>query len=303
MIPGLLAQGIPFLSQFAGGLIKMVLNQVINRPGSLGYTDKLLQKFVPRALSQSHLKNSQLSTSIQTQMKNHNFHSAIQTLQSATRPLEAQNHIPTRFKEVFNANTQDKKIVLATRKILTALTSTLDSIISQRLATVTNLLTSLITAVVESLRILLQSLHEKHSQDDKQLLEITGKTLVEIQLCKPQSYGGLYAVLAAVLTLLCLIFPTLLTLKSSICNHANKLQNNQMAHIYRKSSRSDLMLPLDSGLTTSKNSKKTAKNKRKYDSSDEEGGFVKPVSPKVQFSKDLDEDKLLISCPTSILRK
>ena len=303
MIAGLLAQGAPFLTHFAGGLIKMVLNQVINRPGSLGYTDKLVGRFVPRALSQTHLKNSQVSTSIQNQMKNHNFQSAIQTLTSASRPLEAQNYIPTRFKEVFNANTQDNKLVLATRKILTAITSTLDSIISQRLATVTNLLTSLITTVIESLRLLLQSLHEKHTQDDKKLLEITGKTLLEIQLCKPQDFGGLYASLAAVLSLLCLLFPTLLILKSSICNHANKLQHTQMAYTLRKAARSDLTIPLDSGITTSKSRSKTAKSRRKYDSSDEEGGFVKPISPKVQFSKELDEDKLLISCPTSILRK
>ena len=98
-------------------------------------------------------------------------------MESATHPINTQNHIPTKFKQVFNANTQDRKVVLATRKILTAVTATLDSVISQRLTSVSNLLTSLITAVVESLHLLLVSLHENHTKDHKKLLEITSKSL------------------------------------------------------------------------------------------------------------------------------
>ena len=51
ILGGILAQGVPVLTQFAGSLIKMVLNQVIHRPGSQTYKDGLIGKFVPRALS------------------------------------------------------------------------------------------------------------------------------------------------------------------------------------------------------------------------------------------------------------
>jgi len=293
-IPGVILEGIPFLTTFAGKLIKNILHQLINRPGPVEYTDTVLKRFVPRALSHTDLKNSPLSTSIQTQFKNHNFHSAISTLQSATKPLDTQSHIPTKFKQIFNTNTHDKKIVLAVRKIMTALTSTLDSIFSQRLSSVTNLLTSLMTSIIESLRILLVSLHNQHTKDDKKLLELANKALTDIKKCQPQTHVGLYSISAALLTLISLIFPALIILKNSICNHAYKVYHNQRELVQRKPSKSNL-----SPIVLKKNRNKQTIVRRDSDTSNEHG-FTNQNIPKVHFVPNCDEKKPVVHAQTGL---
>ena len=243
ILGGILAQGIPVLTQFAGSLIKTVLDQLIHRLGSQTYKDDLLGKFVPRALSQTHLKNTQISHSIQQQIKNHNYQSALQTLTSAQRNLKTDNYIPEKFKKVFNGNSNDDELVLATRKIFQGLTETVDGLLTQRLSTVVNLITSLITTLIESLRLKLQNFDAKHSKGEEVLLRITGATLAGIETCLPQDFGGLYSCLGALMALLVLVFPGLLILRNSISNHANKLQNTQISSTIRKMQRNDLFNP------------------------------------------------------------
>ena len=227
MLPQIIATGLPFLTDFAGGLIKNALSQVINRPDPILYTQGILKRFVPRALAASNLKNTAVSSSIQTQFKNHNFNSAISTLDSNSHPIKTENHISNKFHKVLNSSTDDKKLVAAVKHILKAVASTLDSIISQRLTSVSNLLTSLFTSIVESLRLLLIELHEGHTRDLKKLLVIANSSLAEIKRSKPHTHIELYALLSAILTLLCLIFPALNILKNSVFNHANKLACNK----------------------------------------------------------------------------
>ena len=222
-LPALLGSALPFLTNFGAGLIKNALTQVVNRPDPISYTQGILKNFIPRALSSSSLKNSAVSNSIQTQVRNHNFNSAIATIDSNSHPLKPESHISNKYHKVLTENTNDRKLVNSVRHVLKALTSTIDSIMSQRLTSLSNLLTSLFTSIVESLRLLLIKYHDGHSRDLKKLLISSNNTLAEIKRAKPHTHVSIYALLSAILVVLVLIFPTLIVLRSSITNHQTKV--------------------------------------------------------------------------------
>ena len=226
------------------------MSQLIHRPGAQTYKDDLLAKFVPRALSQTHLKNTQIEHSIQQQIKNRNYQSALQTLSSAERTLKTDDYIPQQFKQVFNQNSNNEQLVLATRKIFQGLTETFDGLLTQRLSTVMNLLTSLFTTLIESLRLKLQEFDAKHTLGEEELLRITGATLTGIETCLPPDFGGLYSCLGALIALIALVFPGLVILRNSLTNYATKLQGTQVASTLRKFQRDNLVKPPGSSPVT-----------------------------------------------------
>ena len=222
-LPALLGSALPFLTNFGATLIKNALTQVVNRPDKISYTQGILKNFIPRALSSSSLRNTAVSNSIQAQVRNNNFNSAIATIDSNSHALKPETHIANKYHKVLTENSNDRKLVNSVRHVLKALTSTIDSIMSQRLTSLSNLLSSLFTSIVESLRLLLVGYHERHSGDLKRLLIGSNNTLGEIKRLKPHTNVSIYAMLSAILVILVLIFPTLIVLRSSITNHHTKV--------------------------------------------------------------------------------
>ena len=231
-----LGSALPYLSNFAAGLIKNAFSQLVNRPTKNSYTQSILKNFIPRALSTSHLGNSAVSQSIQTQIRNSNYNSAVATIDSNSKDLETEAHITNKYQRVLTENSSDRRLVNSARHVLKALTSTIDSILSQRLTTLSNLLSSLFTSLIESLRILLVSYHDKHGIDLKKLLIGANNTLAELKRLKPPSNVNIFALLSSILVILVLIFPTLVVLRSSITNHHIKVFHSK----YSRNSEGDV---------------------------------------------------------------
>ena len=222
-IPAILGKALPYLSKFGAGLIKNTFSQLVNRPTKNSYTQSILKNFIPRALATSHLGNSAVSQSIQSQIRNSNYNSAVNIIDNNSKDLETGAYVTKKYQRVLTENSNNRELVNSARHVLKALISTIDSILSQRLASLANLLSSLFTSLIESLRILLVSYHDKHRDDLKKLLIGVNTTLAEVKKLRPPSNINIFAVLAAILVLLVLIFPCLAVMRSSITNHHTKV--------------------------------------------------------------------------------
>ena len=157
---------------FAGSLLKPMLSQIIFRPGKQTYKSNLLSKFLPRALSSTNLRGSAIEEAVCQQLAARKYSVALQTLTSHESRLDAEHYLPERFKESFNAKHNSEQLVAATRCIFGTLTKTLDEIISTRLTSAGNLLTSLITSLIEELRLHLAEFHDENRNQMKLVLKI-----------------------------------------------------------------------------------------------------------------------------------
>jgi len=222
-IPTILSRALPHLTKFGAGLIKNSFSQLVNRKTKNGYTQAILKNFIPRAISTSNLRDSAIEKNIQTNIKNNNYGGAISVIDSYSQDRDEERHISDKYKKVFKDNVKDRKVTNSVRHILKALTSTFDSILSQRLTSLSNLLTSLFTSLIEALRILLVDYHNGHANDLKYLLHGNNDVLDEVKKLRPASNVPMFSLHAATLVLIALIFPTLFALRSSMIHSNNKL--------------------------------------------------------------------------------
>ena len=222
-IKALAGRGLPFLSKFGAGLFKNTFSQLVNRPTKNSYTKKILKKFIPRVLANSNLADSAISHSIQSQVKNNDYNSAMAVIESNSENLRTEDYVSKKYQKVLSENTENKKLVRDARHIIKALISTIDSILSQRLKSLYNMLSSLFTSLLESLRILLEEYHNGHKESLKKLLSGVNNTMAKIDTLTPPSDINLYALLAAILVLQVLIFPCLVVVRGEITNHHTKV--------------------------------------------------------------------------------
>jgi len=222
-IPAIMKKTLPYLTTFGAGLIKNSFSQLVNRNTKNGYTQAILKNFIPRAISTSNLRGSAVEKNIQANIRNNNYRGAISVIDSNSQDRETERHITDKYKKVLNDNVKDRKVTNSVRHILKAVTSTFDSILSQRLTSLSNLLSSLFMSLIEALRILLINYHNEHASDLKGLLFGNNDILDEVKKLRPASNVPTFSLHAATLVLLALIFPTLLVLKSSIAHSNNKL--------------------------------------------------------------------------------
>ena len=220
-----------------GGLLKNMLSQLIYRPGAQSYKDDLLKKFLPRALAGTSLGGTQIEEAVRQQLGHRKYQSALQTLNSHEASLNPEHFLPDRFKQSFNEQSNSPQLVQATRSIFNMLTTTLDQLTSSRLTTTTNLLTSLITSLIEGLRLEIEAFDKKNSRELKEILKLLKETNLGVKGCTPPDQGGLYSCFAAILILVCLIFPGLFALRNSVTNFIRKIQSTQTASNLRKAQR------------------------------------------------------------------
>ena len=237
---GILAKvAAPLFTTFAGSLLKPMLSQIIFRPGKQTYKSNLLSKFLPRALSSTNLEGSAIEEAVCQQLAARKYSVALQTLTSHESRLDAEHYLPERFKESFNAKHNSEQLVAATRCIFGTLTKTLDEIISTRLTSAGNLLTSLITSLIEELRLHLEEFHDENRNQMKLVLKILQEISKKLEICQQPDNGGLYACFSSVLVLVALIFPSLIYLRNSLTSFQCKLQRNQIASILRRAQKQD----------------------------------------------------------------
>ena len=222
-IPNILLKTLPRLTKFGAKLISNSFSQLVNRKTKNGYTQAILKNFIPRAISISNLRDSKIEKNIQNNIKHNNYGGAISILDSHSQDRDTERHINGKYEKVFKDNVEDRKVTNSVRHVLKALTSTFDSILSQRLTSLSNLLTALFTSLLEALRILLVDYHNGHATDLKYLLNGNTDVLDELKKLKPASSVPTYSLHAATLVLLTLIFPTLFALRSSMIHSNNKL--------------------------------------------------------------------------------
>ena len=234
MVGGLIAALIPQLTKFGGGMLKGILSQLIYWGGDPSYKQNLLAKFIPRVLSQTSLGNSQTEQIINQHLQSRNYQSVLQTIQSAEQGLDKRNFVPDEFKMAFNQNENSPQLVQAVRKVFHSLVETMDTLMTQRLSTSGNLLSSLLTSLIENLRLELEDFEKTHSQEVKRLSAILEQIKAGLKDCGPPNNTGIFAILSAILVCIVLIFPGLFILKNSLTAFMRKLQSTQQASMMRK---------------------------------------------------------------------
>ena len=237
----LIASLIPQLSKFGGSILRSILSQLIYRGGDASYKQDLLAKFVPRVLSQTALQNSQTEQIINQQLKSRNYESVLQTINSAAKGLDQKNYVPEDFKHAFNQQENSPKMVLSVRKVFHGLVQTLDTLLTQRLSTSSNLMSSLLTSLIESLRVELEGFEKTHANEVKRLGSTLSSIQADLKRCGAQNLTTVYALLAAILVGLTLIFPSLFMVKNTLTAFMRKLQSSAQASLIRKAQRETLI--------------------------------------------------------------
>ena len=194
---------------------------------------------MPRALSSTNLAGTAIQQAISQQLSDRKYSVALQTLTSHEAKLNHEHYLPERFKESFNAKSHSVQLVAATRCVFGTLTKTLDEIISTRLTSSGNLLTSLITSLIEELCLHLAEYHNDNREQMKLVLRILEEISKKLEICQQPDNGPLFACFSAVLVLVALIFPSLIYLRNSITAFQCKLQRNQVASILRRTQKQE----------------------------------------------------------------
>ena len=185
-------------------------------------------------MSQTSLGNSQTEQIINQHLQSRNYQSVLQTIQSAEQGLDKRNFVPDEFKMAFNQNENSPQLVQAVRKVFHSLVETMDTLMTQRLSTSGNLLSSLLTSLIESLRLELEDFERTHSQEVKRLSAILELIQKGLKDCGPPNNTGVFAILSALLVCIVLIFPSLFILKNALTAFMRKLQSTQQASMMRK---------------------------------------------------------------------
>ena len=89
----------------------------------------------------------------------------------------------------------------------------MDDIMQNRLITTATLLTSLITSLVEELRLELEWFNEDNLKNFRDVLKILKETKLLVKECESPDQGGLYSCCAAILALVFCIFPGMVYLQ------------------------------------------------------------------------------------------
>ena len=117
---------IPTITKFMGSLIAPLFSSISNRPGNSVHNQKLLQRFIPRALHGTQLGGTEVQTHIQSAVKSNKFNIALTALRNRERPLDKSNFTPLRISSYGNLS------IMETKKIFLQLTTVIDNLFKKK---------------------------------------------------------------------------------------------------------------------------------------------------------------------------
>ena len=118
---------IPTITKFMGSLIAPLFSSISNRPGNSIHNQKLLQRFIPRALHGTQLGGTEVQTHIQSAVKLNKFNVALTALRNRERPLDKSHFLP------FKLSSYGDLSIMETKKLFLQLTTVIDNLFKKGL--------------------------------------------------------------------------------------------------------------------------------------------------------------------------